>query len=432
MDTKIKQNQQQGNTAHYKPLTGPEWTKASETGSDADAVRIHRFMDAQEAKGLFNLTFFGMWEPTLRRCTCECVPKILQCIRSTLGPRHEFVIAIRKVVSLSLYVGLGSSVKATRLPPKISSESVSMALTSLNDWVGLPGVVMDMCDGFAAPSFRNRFSVFVERCGLIAIDIAKRNVEAFESAMQANGGNAALDGYFKRMATAAFEAGFNAGYERQVYLQNKSEFGTDEPAIENVPSEEGIGLIRNGLDGRPDLSRMNEPQSVWTKYDYYNRAVLYSRVGQMSKANEYLEKAAAAGCAEAQSKLGWQYMWGMSLSPKDPQKAERYLKMAVAQGHTMAMLFLGQLYEEDRPSMPKNGKLALYYYMLAAKGARIGGACQGVGRIYESGNGVPVEIEKAIAWYRRSADASNAYGVWSLRKLGVDTSCYPEYLHHLG
>ena len=77
MDTKIKQNQQQGNTAHYKPLTGPEWTKASETGSDADAVRIHRFMDAQEAKGLFNLTFFGMWEPTLRRCTCECVPKIL-------------------------------------------------------------------------------------------------------------------------------------------------------------------------------------------------------------------------------------------------------------------------------------------------------------------------------------------------------------------
>lgn len=414
----------------YVKMPSEEWARAAEMGADADAVRIDRFRKVPEAKGLFGRTHLGMWEPTLRRCMKECVPAILKGVRLNLGSRHEFAIAIHKIVELSLYVGLGASAGATRNPPLILHKSVVRMFWTFNDWPRLPTVAMEMTEAFSDSRFRTRFSIFVVKCCMIAQDIAIRSEEKFAAAQGANGENRELDGYFWRMSEAAFMTGFEAGYERQTYVRNRSEYGTDEPAVECVPSEEGVGLMRNGGDGKPDREALKAPEDAQTGYDLYNRAVLYRRAKHVKLSNEWFEKSADRGCAEAQRLLGWQYLWGLWSCPKDPRRSECYLRKAAMQGDAMAMLHLGQLYEEDRPGMPRDGKQALKYYKMAANRARIGGAYQGVGRIYEKGIGVPVDIEEAVKWYRLSADASNAWGVHSLHRLGMDTSDYPEYLHH--
>ena len=415
----------------YVKMTADEWATAHETGSDADAVRIHGFKKSEEAIGLFGLIALDMWEPTLKRCMNDCVPAILKGAWHFLGPRHDFAIAIHQIVSLSLYIGLGSSVGAKRNPATILRASVNRMFLAFADWSCLPSVAMGMAKDFEDQHFRTRFSIFVERCCMMAQSIALRNVDKFSAASRPGGGNRELDGFFRRISEAAFVTGFEAGFERQVYLRNENEYGSGEPCAEVVACERGYSMLRNGSDGTPDLEVHGRGESDISKYAMYNRAALLSRSGNFVEMNKWLERAAEAGCAEAQTRLGWQYLWGLSLCPKDGRRAEHYLKKAAERGHAMAMLYLGQLYEEDRTGLPKNGKQALHYYKMAAERVHLGGAYQGVGRIYETGNGVPADLDEAIRWYRLSADASNAYGVCALHRLGVDTSCYPEYLHRL-
>ncbi|GKX60220.1 tetratricopeptide repeat protein [Leminorella grimontii] len=131
-----------------------------------------------------------------------------------------------------------------------------------------------------------------------------------------------------------------------------------------------------------------------------------------SRAAEWMGKAAQQGLAEAQAYLGYWYQKGIAVQA-DKKKAVEWLRKAAEQGYVPAQAELGMCYWNGM-GVAKDYQQAFHWLQLAANWrsdsytlvAEDFSAMQAqylLGRMYDLGQGVPQDIEKAATLYRAAS-----------------------------
>jgi len=112
------------------------------------------------------------------------------------------------------------------------------------------------------------------------------------------------------------------------------------------------------------------------------------------------KKAAALGCAAAQSNLGVRYRYGEGVE-QDLNLFVQYIKQAAKEGHPAAQYYLSMEYI-NAYILQEDKNAAVAWCLKAAEGGYA--AAQNImGLRYAGGTGVEQDINKAIYWYRKAA-----------------------------
>lgn len=120
-------------------------------------------------------------------------------------------------------------------------------------------------------------------------------------------------------------------------------------------------------------------------------------VKQDSKAAaQWLRKSAKQGMAPAQTLLGWCYAGGNGVS-QNPGEAIEWYSKAAEQGDTDAMSSLADLYLEGQPGIERNIKQALNWYEKAANLGHPKAQYQ-LGKLLSEGKLVQQNDEAAFQW----------------------------------
>jgi len=134
---------------------------------------------------------------------------------------------------------------------------------------------------------------------------------------------------------------------------------------------------------------------------------------------DLISKAATAGNAHAQCKLGYMYLTG-EVVEKNPAEGAKWVRKAVDQGLSDAQCLLAWMYLVGE-GVEKNPAEADRWYRKAAKQSREA-AEQGVadaqcrlGGMCERGEGIEKNPVEAIKWYRKAAEQGD---VWAQSHLG--------------
>ena len=97
----------------------------------------------------------------------------------------------------------------------------------------------------------------------------------------------------------------------------------------------------------------------------------------------------------------------LSTDRKIPHYAE------ASQGDAYAQERLGKLYE-DGEGVPQDYERAVYWFLKAANQG-YAEAQNSLGKRYELGEGVPQDFAHAVYWYRKAAEQGNAEAQFALR-----------------
>lgn len=114
----------------------------------------------------------------------------------------------------------------------------------------------------------------------------------------------------------------------------------------------------------------------------------------------WLTKAAEAGDAGAQAKLGQRF-----LTQKDAKKAVEWLTKAAEQGNGEAQMALGGIYLAGKVVL-KNSAEAAKWFLKCAEAGNPAAACQ-VGRMHMTGAGVAKDDVEAYKWARVAAQGKD-------------------------
>lgn len=136
------------------------------------------------------------------------------------------------------------------------------------------------------------------------------------------------------------------------------------------------------------------------------------RTGQaldLRESFKYLERAATHGHLPAQVDIGFIYLNGNSLTPKDPAKSYPWFRRAANNGSVIAQCMLGDFHRLGLGGVAKDAREAYKWYRrTATRSDRCAAKSQ-----YElyashmSGQGARKDMATAMVWLRRSADADN-------------------------
>src|SRR5262245_32438812 len=121
-----------------------------------------------------------------------------------------------------------------------------------------------------------------------------------------------------------------------------------------------------------------------------------------AKAQEWYEKAAAAGDAGAMNSLGFLYASGQGAA-QDYAKAREWYEKAAAAGDAGAMNSLGILYANGQGVAQDDAKAREWFEKAAAAGNA--SAMTNLGVLYENGRDVAQNYIKARVWYEKAGDA---------------------------
>ena len=141
----------------------------------------------------------------------------------------------------------------------------------------------------------------------------------------------------------------------------------------------------------------------------------------------YLKKAAEGDYPPALNDMAWQLYKGRLLE-NDIDKAADLARRGAVQGDDGCQLWLGQILREK-----KQYAEALEWFIKSAEQGQ-GWSALLAGEMYENGEGVPKDIQKAIYWYKVSAKTTNAYGEdarKALDRLGVQLFEGGEYMEQV-
>jgi uncharacterized protein len=130
----------------------------------------------------------------------------------------------------------------------------------------------------------------------------------------------------------------------------------------------------------------------------------YSR-SDYAEAARWFRLAADQGDAEAQTSLGYLYLFGQGV-PQNDAEAVRLYRLAADQGFARAQFNLGGMYNAGR-GVPQNYAQALRWYRLAADQGEAG-AQNNLGSMYANGEGVPQNYVEAYKWFNLAAAQGNA------------------------
>ena len=144
----------------------------------------------------------------------------------------------------------------------------------------------------------------------------------------------------------------------------------------------------------------------------------------LKKARMWYEMAAAKGANEAMAQLNFIYQQTGDANTKAAMADENveWLELGVQQGNAEAALNLGKMAETGR-GVPQNYKRAAELYQIAADEGIVQ-AQSALGKLYANGDGVPQDNEKAVFWLTKAAEQGY---VEAQRKLAqVYTYQYPD------
>ncbi|MBL28111.1 MAG: hypothetical protein CMM50_11255 [Rhodospirillaceae bacterium] len=161
----------------------------------------------------------------------------------------------------------------------------------------------------------------------------------------------------------------------------------------------------------------------------FDEAQAAFNTGRFEKAKDLLEPLAEDGDARAQYALGAMYQNGLAVE-KDYGKALAYYQASAGQGYPSGQFGLGALYEKGS-GVEQNYEEAAKWYRLSAeqtdiekrwpgnRGPKDGSAFaqNALGKLYETGRGVPKDLDEAKRWYTMSADYGYTVAKQNLERL---------------
>lgn len=138
--------------------------------------------------------------------------------------------------------------------------------------------------------------------------------------------------------------------------------------------------------------------------EYYDKKDYNSAV-------QYYHKAAQAGKAFSQSRIGYCYDKGFGVT-QDYYEAAKWYRKAAEQGHARAQYNLGYSYHYGEGVAQDYFEAVKWYRKAAEQGLAI--AQNNLGVCYELGQGVTKDIAEAVKWYRRAAEHGSASALYNL------------------
>jgi TPR repeat protein/S1-C subfamily serine protease len=150
---------------------------------------------------------------------------------------------------------------------------------------------------------------------------------------------------------------------------------------------------------------------------YYGKGI--SKIEKI--AFSWYEKAAEKDLPNAQCALGryYQYRYGDEKSPGDYKKAFDWYSKAATQGFYLANLELGLMYKSGNDFVKQDFNKAFYHLDIAANKGGYFRAMYQLGLLYEEGQGVPQNKEKAFEIFLRAAKDDNNDMSACLFKVGL-------------
>lgn len=131
-----------------------------------------------------------------------------------------------------------------------------------------------------------------------------------------------------------------------------------------------------------------------------------------------IEKAAEAGEAEAQFKLGALYANGKGVK-QDSHAAAKWLRKAARQEHLAAQTLLGWCYAGGN-GVSENAAEAVEWYGKAAEQGDTDAMCSLADLLIEGRPGVERNVRSALVWYEKAANLGHPKAQYQLGKLLAD------------
>jgi len=129
---------------------------------------------------------------------------------------------------------------------------------------------------------------------------------------------------------------------------------------------------------------------------------------------EKLKAKAMKGSSAIQIELGHSYLTGFDFEgvdfPQDYSEARRWLEMAHEQGAHTATLLLGKIYEEGNGVLVNIPEAVRLYEMAAEQDSFL--PCIYLARLYARGDGVALSTNQAINWYKKALIVSNGIDLY--------------------
>jgi localization factor PodJL len=123
------------------------------------------------------------------------------------------------------------------------------------------------------------------------------------------------------------------------------------------------------------------------------------------KAFEWFQKAADAGFAPAQFRVGSYYEKGIGVDQRSPQKAKEFYQLAAEQGNASAMHNLAVLYAMGATGPTDNDSAAKWFVKAAEFGVR--DSQFNLGILAAKGLGVPRNLEESYKWFALAAKSGD-------------------------
>jgi uncharacterized protein len=144
------------------------------------------------------------------------------------------------------------------------------------------------------------------------------------------------------------------------------------------------------------------------------------------EAAKWYRLAAEQGNANAQFKLGKMHTRNDLGVSKNNTEAVRLYRLAAEQGNANAMFELGQMYSYGKGVIKDTTEGVKLYRQAANKGNALASLL--LGHLYHKGNlGLPVDIQKALYWYRLAGKQGNPLGYINASNISSYIPGTPEY-----
>ena len=176
---------------------------------------------------------------------------------------------------------------------------------------------------------------------------------------------------------------------------------------------------------RPETLQYCQQLPGWALYEQAHQSF---ESGSHAEAAQRLLSAARAGNGLAAARFAIMYDRGDGV-PVDKREAFHWYALAAQAGDPGAAGEVGSFYEAGAAGVPEDWIEAAKWYQ---QGAQLGWhkAQQSLGRAYQYGIGVPLDLSAAVDWYRRAAAAGNSQARYFAQYLqdnhGLDGSSMSE------
>jgi serine/threonine protein kinase len=183
---------------------------------------------------------------------------------------------------------------------------------------------------------------------------------------------------------------------------------TNAPPTKPVDPKIALSIAHQTVDAKQDAKAavVSKPvPAAFRAQEFYNAALAKRREGKAEDSIGLFRQSADLGDATAMKELGESYNTGEGVA-KDSLEAVRWFLRSAAAGNSDAMLALGGLYLLGDEGVPQSDEDALHWFQKAADLSNPHGMYN-LARMYEKGQGVSRNIDKAKQLYQESAGLGN-------------------------